>query len=349
MKRALLWSAAVLALAAACSRTLLTRFDHRAHLAERPCGAPGQPPCLSCTGCHRGAEASHDRFAPPGLAQCSSCHSQTDERWQHALKPRPLAAPAAGKAIVFSHELHLPMRELKGQCVKCHAGAVSITGTPALFPPMAKCLDCHEHRQQFQAGSCNPCHREQDLRGLRPVSFMSHDAAWTRRHGDSARREGEWCSRCHAQTMCDACHDASRPLRPAQVNPEKLEREWVHRFDFLSRHALESDLQPGQCFTCHQRTECDACHASRGVSAAVRGAANPHPAGWASGLGSNTHGPAARRNLASCAACHDQGPASNCVRCHAVGGFGGNPHPAGFRSTEPLTAPQCAVCHGAGR
>jgi hypothetical protein len=60
---------------------------------------------------------------------------------------------------------------------------------------------------------------------------------------------------------------------------------------------------------------------------------------------SNEHGRAARRDIASCAACHDQGAASNCVRCHKVGAFGGSPHPPGWRSSQPTTAESCAICH----
>jgi hypothetical protein len=331
----------------ACRGLMLTRFDHRSHLAERACGSEGQPTCLNCTSCHVGREGQHDSFAPPGVASCSGCHHDAEEKWKHALRPAIAALPA-GKAIVFSHDQHLGQDELKGQCVKCHAGAVGFQSGPPLFPPMSTCLNCHRHQEQFEAGACFGCHRLSDLRTLKPSSFLPHDTAWMRRHGDEARASQARCALCHAQTQCDACHDATRRLGPAQLAPEKIDQSFVHRFDFVSRHALEAQSQPGSCFTCHARTECDACHASRGVSAAARGAVSPHPPGWASGLASNTHGPAARRDIASCAACHDQGPASNCVRCHKVGGFGGNPHPIGWRSTEPLSSMACAPCHAGG-
>ncbi len=330
-------------LAVAC-KSQLTHFDHRAHLAERPCGGADQPQCLNCTSCHVGEAAAHDHFVPPGASTCSGCHRDAEAKWAHAVRPA-VAAPLAGKSIVFSHDQHLGQPELKGQCIACHAGAVGVQSGPPLFPKMEKCLGCHQHREEFDRGSCLGCHRSADPRTLRPVSFLSHDTAWVRRHGDAARTDASTCALCHAQTQCDSCHDSSRQLGPAQRSPERIEGSFVHRFDFLSRHALESQSQPGSCATCHARTECDACHASRGVSAAVRGAQSPHPPGWASGLSSNTHGPAARRDIASCAACHDQGPSSNCVTCHRVGAYGGTPHPTGWRSSEPVTAPQCAACH----
>ena len=57
----------------------------------------------------------------------------------------------------------------------------------------------------------------------------------------------------------------------------------------------------------------------------------------------------ARRDIVSCAACHDQDAASNCVTCHRVGGPGGNPHPPGFTTKHPAPDinrnPMCLTCH----
>lgn len=336
--------------AAACTRGLLTRFPHRTHLATLECGGKGQPQCLSCASCHVGDTGKQDTWSAPTVQRCTACHEDAAQQLQRSVRPALATAPA-GKAIVFSHDGHLSKPGINGQCVKCHEGAVGVQGGPPLFPPMETCLSCHEHREQFEQNQCTGCHRPGELRGLKPVSFLSHDAAWLRRHGAEARAQPQRCETCHAQASCDACHDSSRPLGPATRNPEKLESEFVHRFDFLSRHALESAAAPGQCFTCHAKTECTACHATRGVSGGLRNGLSPHPLGWASGLGAatNGHGPAARRDIASCAACHDQGPVSNCVQCHKVGGLGGTPHPMGWRSTEPVTSPQCVACHGGGR
>lgn len=330
----------------ACARGLLTRFPHRQHLATLECGGPGQPRCLSCTSCHQGSTAE-SAWSAPTPRNCAGCH--TDEAQVFASATRPPKTPLPdGKRIAFDHDLHLGMKELKGQCVKCHAGAVGQEGGAPLFPSMNTCLGCHQHQQQFEQNQCTNCHKPNELRALEPKSFFPHDAAWAKRHGAIARVNGERCATCHAQTSCDSCHDSTKPLGPAARNPDALERTLVHRFDFLSRHAIESSSQPGSCMTCHVRTECDACHTVRGVSGSVRGGTSPHPLGWASGLGmaTNLHGPAARRDIASCAACHDQGPATNCVRCHKVGGMGGSPHPMGWRSTEPTSSAQCAVCHG---
>ena len=334
-------------LGAACARGLLTHFPHRMHLASLECGGPGQPQCLSCLSCHQSKEGGHQDWSPPTAQRCSGCHKNEQQIFQHSVRPA-LAMVPAGKKILFEHDLHLDQPELKGQCVKCHGGAVGVEGGAPLFPPMETCLGCHRHREQFEANVCTGCHKEKDLRGLEPRSFLAHDTNWVRRHGQLARAKPEQCSTCHAQASCDSCHDATRPLGPQTRNPEQLERTFVHRFDFLSRHPIEARSQPGACASCHVKTECDACHITRGVSGAVSGGTSPHPFGWASGLGaaSNTHGLAARRDIGACASCHDQGPATNCVRCHKVGAIGGSPHPVGWRSTESTLAPQCLVCHG---
>jgi hypothetical protein len=346
--RTLAVTAVVALFGGACARRLLTFFPHRTHLASIPCGQPGQPACLACPDCHRAAAEGH--WDKPVQGSCVSCHGDASPAiFARSTRPENATLPD-GKRILFSHSLHLAMPEVKGQCVSCHAGAVGVEGGEPLFPPMATCLTCHHHEEQFKANTCDSCHRQNELKTLVPLSFFPHDTAWLKRHGSLARLAPARCETCHAQTSCDSCHDSTRPLGPWARNPLALEQGFVHRFDFLSRHPIEARSTPGQCLTCHVRTECDACHQSRGVSAGLEGGASPHPFGWASGLGAatNLHGRAARRDLVSCASCHDQGAASNCVQCHKVGAMGGTPHPVGWQSSEPLSAPQCSVCHAGG-
>ncbi len=342
-----LLAVAVLLVGAACSKRLLTRFPHELHLAGIECGSPGKPDCLSCATCHTGAPDQATWVKPPE-AVCARCHAaNTAATYARSLRPAVAARPAAYD-IRFAHDAHLAMPDIKGQCVKCHAGAVQAAGGKPLFPPMSTCLGCHEHQAQFTANECGPCHKSNDLRGLKPLSFLSHDANWLRRHGGLGREELAMCSTCHAQAQCDSCHDATQALRAELRNPDAIHRQYVHRFEFLSRHGIEAQSQPAQCVSCHQRQDCDACHMERGVSGGLVDGHNPHPPNWSgsAGTATNLHGPAARRDIASCAACHEQGAASNCVRCHKVGGFGGNPHPPGWRSGVGMDSASCAACHG---
>jgi hypothetical protein len=75
----------------------------------------------------------------------------------------------------------------------------------------------------------------------------------------------------------------------------------------------------------------------------------PHPPGYGVRGGEAFHGEDARLRIDTCVACHDQGPASNCVECHRVGGIGGNPHPSGwkdrFGTSERDVQTMCSYCH----
>jgi hypothetical protein len=132
-----------------------------------------------------------------------------------------------------------------------------------------------------------------------------------------------------------------------QRRPDSIERQFKHVGDFLVRHGIESRSRPGTCLRCHTSQSCDGCHIERGVSAARAGASNPHPLGWVGrDRGASTfHGTAARRDPIACMACHDHGPATNCIECHRVGGGGGNPHPRGWHSQRSPDAPMCRYCH----
>jgi hypothetical protein len=83
------------------------------------------------------------------------------------------------------------------------------------------------------------------------------------------------------------------------------------------------------------------------VSGNAVGANNPHPPGWvgADTRSSDFHGSHARRDILSCAGCHEQGPATNCIRCHTVGAYGGNPHPSGWQSARGRQSSMCRYCH----
>lgn len=346
MKRldALLWLLALLAaLVAACREpAVVARFPHRVHLSGIACGTPGKPACLSCNSCHAPHEPERTDKLPPG-ALCSTCHQRDSDKVLPVLAVTP---PRPYGQIAIHHDKHLAMPEIRGQCVPCHSGVI-VPGQSAL-PPMSQCFTCHEHEAQWQRGECAPCHEQRDLQRLLPQTFLRHDAAFARHHGPLAAQQEKLCQACHTEQQCQSCHDTSQAMAVEIRRPERLESQQVHRADFLSRHALEAASQPSRCLSCHTPPTCDSCHRARGVSGALPGAVNPHPPEW---VGSNTaasnfHGAAARRDIASCASCHDQGPATNCIRCHQVGAYGGSPHPPGFRSTESLSSEMCRYCHG---
>jgi hypothetical protein len=247
--------------------------------------------------------------------------------------------------IVFSHAGHLARPEIRGQCVGCHRGVVDDGARGNMFPSMASCLSCHE--QGLEAEACSSCHHRRDLRALVPETFLRHDVAFLRDHGLAAGRHQQVCSQCHAESACARCHDQAQPMGLAKVFPEEIDRPLIHRADFVVRHAIEARSER-DCARCHTPSFCDTCHLERGVSGNRKDSLNPHPIGW---IGPDTgaatfHGRAARRDIVSCAGCHEAGPATNCIRCHKVGGPGGNPHPSGWNSMRSPDAPMCRYCHG---
>jgi len=331
----------LVALVAACTESPRPRFPHAVHLAGLACGEKGGPECLSCTSCHS-LSRRDQAHAMPTVTQCERCHHEG----RHALEA-VLAAPreAPYGLITFDHDRHLALPQVEGQCVHCHAGVVK-TGSPSL-PPMATCFGCHEHQEQWSRGQCAPCHAQAEVKRLLPQTFLQHAGDFVKHHGTEAAQQKRLCQACHEQADCDSCHDASQDLTVERRRPEAVTRSFVHRGDFLTTHALEAQSQPARCQRCHTPETCDACHAARGVSASLIEGRNPHPPGW---VGNNPnarsfHGTAARRDILLCASCHDQGPATNCIRCHKVGGYGGNPHPAGWKSTRSENSQMCRYCH----
>jgi hypothetical protein len=164
---------------------------------------------------------------------------------------------------------------------------------------------------------------------------------------------------CHDQSFCADCHARTMTIRPSLRFPEKVESSFMHRGDWQGRHVIEARLSDASCIKCHGTSSCIACHERVGVGGRL--GASPHKdqpnMKWAPESreaadfncnGEFLHGRAARRRISECASCHDQGPASICVRCHHTGG-GCKPHPPGFRPPTDEdnrgTHKMCSICH----
>lgn len=329
----------LIAIVAACVEQGPARFPHKAHLTETACTTNG---CLSCNTCHTPSGEGRKNKLPP-VSICTDCHRKDAARAVSVLRVAP---PRPSGPIVFDHDQHLAMPSIRGQCVGCHAGVVEPERSS--IPSMSQCFSCHEHQEQWDTAQCTPCHAQRDLKQTLPRTFLRHDQNFARRHGALAMEQQKLCQSCHTQADCDGCHDSVQGLSIERRMPERIERNFVHRGDFLSVHAIEAQAEPARCLRCHEQKSCDGCHTARGVSGALINGRNPHPPGW---VGVNTqslnfHGRAARRDIVSCAGCHDQGPATNCIQCHRVGGAGGNPHPAGrWPSAASVNEPMCRYCH----
>jgi predicted CXXCH cytochrome family protein len=315
------------------------RFPHSTHLRSGS---------LTCTNCHAVTESTAvGKLHQPGYDICRRCHSASvgpGEKYSFDLS-RTLSADPDYDHVIYSHKDHHP--RTKGQCVRCHHVGTEADANPqALLPSMADCLTCHQG--EYDRVHCTGCHTPARLAKLRPVTDVSHGTNYVRQHAADAARKPRLCQACHSEHFCTDCHDTGTGVRVELRRLDDIKGEYVHRADFVSRHSIEARARPSACVRCHQPSSCDSCHVRNRVSANSHGAASPHPAGWTGRDASNPnyHGRAARRQIIECAACHDQGPATNCIACHKVGASGGNPHPSGWRTNlSPRDTEMCQYCH----
>jgi Cytochrome c7 and related cytochrome c len=285
-----------------------------------------------CMECHKAAKAE---------GKCAMCHSNVK-----------LAAawPERKPALNFNHKAHLDRTEPKEDCTKCHTRLAEPGASVPVSDGHKACLQCHEHADQYAGAACNTCHLDLSRYPLRPLTQVSHDGDFLKRHAAAAKSAGQSCNACHEQNFCLDCHAKTNAV-PTNIRfIDRPDRRFIHTGDFLGRHAVEAKGDPASCQKCHAPSSCEQCHANEHVAAGLSTARSPHPSGWdLPGAGSSFHGDEARRNIVSCAACHDQGDQSNCVRCHKVGGIGGDPHPTGFARKHNVMDAQkdgrCKACH----
>ena len=226
---------------------------------------------------------------------------------------------------------------------------------------MARCMGCHQKERVSQR--CVVCHLSGKAgrlitnfggRRLRPQGSLKSDAhtpLFSRKHAQVARGNKRYCENCHKSVDCLKCHSAT--LRPMSI----------HRADYATLHGLDARVNATKCKSCHRsQTFCLSCHQRSGVAqTSVWGGFRPnttlafHPAGFnATVRGPNHHAFAAKRNIRTCASCHQE---KSCIRCHGArsAGLGGfSPHPAGFarslkcRSLAARNQRVCLKCHAGG-
>jgi len=305
--------------------------------------------CLSCHEEIYDAKNMDGRYLPPE-SKCMECHkdkkAQGDCAFCHRDAEHPATYAKPPRTLRLSHAEHI--ERVKEDCARCHQKLPELARVESTVPPMSTCTSCHEHAVELTAGQCSGCHVDLRKFPLRPVSLFSHQGNFVRQHGAAARAAGEGCAQCHDQTFCADCHARTVAIPIEMKMPEQVLSDFIHRADYVSRHAIEAHADEALCRRCHGQSYCDACHTAQGLTPQSTNPRSPHPAGF-SFPGPNSHGPLARRDIVSCAACHDQGAKSICVDCHREGGIGGDPHPPGWSSRHPRAEinrnPMCLACH----
>ena len=323
------------------------RFSHAKH---SQMGVP-------CDKCHEGiADAARltGKYGPT-KKNCKKCHNQVYKPTQCGMchvgpgKPAGLSRSAPTANLVFGHKAHL--KRVK-DCKKCHGAVVRSTDlTGVIKPKMKDCFQCHNHLQDYRALRCKGCHKSLAQFPIKFVSAFRHEGNFLREHGRRARPQPDLCQRCHTQSFCADCHSQRQVVAPSVKLMDRTDRQFIHRGDWLSRHPMEASSKPGTCIRCHSAKTCEACHRKAGVAQrlTLKGKSlSPHPSDWLNPMSPNNHGLSARRRITQCAACHDRGPKSNCIRCHrsiSRGGQGINPHPPGFQRGGKKSHPVCKLCH----
>jgi cytochrome c7-like protein len=310
---------------------------------------------VKCIACHEGVydetAIGTSTTALPAEDTCLQCHKEQKEKnncgfchtdVQHAAKPT-----IAEGTVKMNHTKHIDL--VKEDCTTCHKQLPEPFVNETAVPKMADCLTCHGHSEEYAQTQCTGCHPTLNKLALKPLSDFSHQGNYVARHGADARSSATNCSQCHDQTYCADCHAKTVATRIEVKFPEEVDRQFIHRNDFLARHSIEAAGNDATCRRCHGNSFCQSCHEAQNLTTTAANPRDPHPLGWTIPGSAEFHGDAARRDIASCASCHDQGPKSNCVGCHRVGGSGGNPHPASWLShhdhNEIRSNGMCTTCH----
>ncbi|MCX6134172.1 MAG: cytochrome C [Ignavibacteriales bacterium] len=348
-------------------RPATIKFSHRFHV--RDAGA-------ACADCHTAAPtstlatdtllATHENCKSCHEEQlnskCAFCHTNDD--------PSTYAASALPKRnLLFSHKRHV--ETLKVECEKCHTGVDKAEiGVSVAIPAMPSCNTCHNDVKASNA--CEGCHV--DMAALRPREHNRTD--FVREHKMVARISTSTCASCHTQESCADCHNGSDLLKidvagkdlmslrsPRLTSIDRgqgMRTAKVHDLNFKFTHGLAVEGKTSDCQSCHnQQTFCATCHESGGNVNQGRFQPESHrKPGFATigvGSGGGAHAKLARRDIESCASCHDtQGTDPACITCHmdsdGIKGTNARTHQPGFMAgehgswhTDPGAT--CYVCH----
>jgi len=259
-----------------------------------------------------------------------------------------LVGPAL--AVQFSHDEHQEYIEDKPTCGVCHKQDARM-----IVPDRKDCLECHE--EDFYAT-------------VEFAGTKSHGPVWSLDHRAPVKAKTMDCSACHEQEYCLECHKAGFADEMGEFGNNMIN---VHRSEFDVSHPIAARTNPQLCSSCHENKFCYDCH-DRFAPEDL--AIQSHRKGWSmisvSGTEhatftedmcqvchpnsvlpahewSSTHAREARKNLATCQACHPEGDV--CLTCHsAKTGLGVNPHPKDWddmknRLRDASDNKTCRKCH----
>lgn len=249
-----------------------------------------------------------------------------------------------------------------------HAKHQTMAGDP-------ECVTCHTEDAteiQPQKKVCLECHDQVFVDKVKMPGLITHDVTWSMSHRSAAVAKNPDCSACHEQDYCLDCHKAGRADEMGKLGNAMLN---VHRSEFSVTHPLAARTDQQLCSKCHESKFCVECHNDFNRNDL---ALESHRKGWSnvavtsaphSGFApdscktchvdsvlpahewSNNHAREARKNLATCQACHPDRDDMVCLKCHSAQyGLGVNPHPKDWddmknRLKRASDAKTCRKCH----
>jgi c(7)-type cytochrome triheme protein len=307
---------------------------------------------VTCAECHSKVVQStslKDRLMPDH-DNCGDCHDVDDSDNCNTCHINDRYEPLVQKSpdLIFNHSFHI--RQQNMDCQSCHKGFTEVNyGFQAVqpHPIMEDCYNCHADTK-IAVNTCESCH-------ISTADLLPQDhknVAFMKTHKFSALNIDSNCIMCHDSNnnSCIECHlanniitaenvpaDFYQPYAPNNfidgARMQKINR--VHELNYRYTHGIDARSKRFDCQSCHQtETFCAACHQSEGRDFALGGIM---PASHLKNdfiygrVGpSGEHAILARRDIESCASCHDtNGADPTCIRCHQ--------DPDGIRGTDPKT------------
>ena len=285
------------------------------HAGQAPGPVPKGQAHKLCSTCHNAQGVA----AQKPISNCTTCHAQSSQ-------PKPTTPPDAYRLAGFDHKAHHAASQKTAGCTSCHDKLVGSSDVPR--SSMLGCqTKCHDGGKAFSAvgTKCTQCHK-----GSEPAIATRADMPFV--HAAHAARNVKIAD-------CAMCHgiEADGKLTPPLAKKDHMPcaASGCHQAEFASRATKI-------CGVCH-----DAVAPWQKASSRAKPPLQPE---WYESIDHAAHLAKLGNGNAACASCHGGAGEQLCVSCHAVGGVGGNPHPPGWSSNQPLSARPCRLCHlGAAR
>lgn len=334
----------------------LIKFSHSKHITDVG---------VACADCHTAVltSAKETDLLLPKMETCYTCHDQASTKCEFCHTSSDTTTyqnlVQTNGPVFFSHQHHAG--DLKLKCEMCHQGFEKVDyarQNPDALPKMERCVTCHglvetnvktekvDYVLKAAPAGCETCHK--NLTKLVPQSHRQTDFMSQHKNFVNASGPQNECKSCHSSATCQECHDASnlaKDLAPGQIyvpstpslspltTHDKLTVQKVHPENYRFTHSIHAKGRESNCYTCHdERTFCAQCHNSNANGPRIKPVW--HDGGdfttFGVGSGGGRHAQYARKDIESCASCHDaQGADPTCITCHS--------DPDGIRGNDPKT------------